>query len=336
MIRKIKVQEKESFNALAAHPLQSWEWGEFRIKTGIEVIRLGRFENKKLKETAQITIHPIPFTSYKIGYFPKGNIPSVEMLKEMRQLGNRENLIFIKLEPNVDKNYEARIKNKEFDVRKSPHPLFTCYTFHLDLTKNEEELLKAMSQKTRYNIRLAEKKGVKIKEEESGTAFNEYLKLTRETTDRQKFYAHTENYHRLMWETLGPAKIARLFTANFREKGEDHILVTWIVFLFNGILYYPYGASSTNFRNLMASNLMMWEVIKFGKKQGAKLFDMWGALGPDPNPNDPWYGFHRFKEGYGAKLTELAGSYDLVIKPAIYSVYNLMHYLRELYLKIRK
>ena len=141
-----------------------------------------------------------------------------------------------------------------------------------------------------------------------------------------------------MWETLAPSGIAHLLTASFRPQNDTQksiILVAWIVFLFNGVIYYPYGASSTLYRNVMASNLMMWEAIKFGKKHGAKIFDMWGALGPDPDPKDPWYGFHKFKQGYGATHVEFVGSYDLVIKPFLYRIYNLIHKCREIFLKVR-
>ena len=336
MIKKVEISDKKAFNKLAIHPMQSWEWGDFRLGSGIGVIRLGRYEQNKLKETAQITFHAIPFTSYNIGYFPKGGITSDEMLEHLYKTGVEKNCIFIKLEPNISQNSEFRIQNSELNVCLSPHPLFTKYTFLLDLTQSEEELLANMHHKSRYNIRLAEKKGVKIIEDNSNQAFGEYLKLMEETSKRQKFYAHTPSYHKLMWETLGRAKIARLFLAKYKNDSNDEILVAWILFLFNNTLYYPYGASSTKFRNFMPSNLMMWEAIKFGKRAGATKFDMWGALGPDPKSNDPWYGFHKFKEGYGATLTELAGSFDLVVKPFAYSIYNFIHILREIYLKIKR
>ena len=346
MIKNIERHEKNNFNKLSLHPLQSWEWGEFRLKTGIEVLRLGRYLNNKLIETALITIHPIPFTSYKIGYFPKGGIPSKEMLNELIKIGVHENLIFIKMEPNLIKNLKSKIpafaeasvgrQKPNFDIRESPHPLFTRYTFQLDLTKSEDELMQNMHHKTRYNTGLARKKGVTISEDDPDEAFKEYLKLMKETTLRQKFYAHTEYYHRLMWETLKPPKIAKLFLAKYKDEEKNHTLVAWILFLFNKVLYYPYGASSTLFRNLMPSNLMMWEVIKFGKRMGATKFDMWGALAPNPQPSDPWSGFHKFKEGYGGELVELAGSFDLIIKPSIYRMYNLAHGIRELYLKITR
>jgi lipid II:glycine glycyltransferase (peptidoglycan interpeptide bridge formation enzyme) len=113
-------------------------------------------------------------------------------------------------------------------------------------------------------------------------------------------------------------------------------LVAWILFVFHDYLYYPYGASSTKFKNTMASNLIMWEAIKYGKKLGLKYFDMWGALGHDPDPKDPWFGFHRFKEGYGPIHTEFAGSFDLVINPFAYQFYKIADKVRWLYLRIKK
>lgn len=85
----------------------------------------------------------------------------------------------------------------------------------------------------------------------------------------------------------------------------------------------------------MASNLMMWRAIKFGKELGLKKFDMWGALGENPNSKDPWYGFHKFKEGYGAKHVEFLGSYDFVIKKNLYFAYKILNKLRWILLKLK-
>jgi len=164
------------------HPLQSPGWGEFRKKTGIKVVSVNGL---------QITIHPVPHTKFTIGYLPKGPNITQTMLNELLEIGRRENCIFIQLEPNIEK---ANQKEYHFqNLYKSSHPLFTKYTFILDLTKSEEELLKNMGQKTRYNIRVAEKRGVKVIEDSSDETFEEYLRLTRETTTRQNFYAHGEN-----------------------------------------------------------------------------------------------------------------------------------------------
>jgi lipid II:glycine glycyltransferase (peptidoglycan interpeptide bridge formation enzyme) len=310
------------------HPLQSPKWGEFREKTGVKVVH---------ESGLQITIHPVPRTKFTIGYLPKGPMPTREMTELLKKIGREENCIFIQLEPNVETSENLISKIKDLGFIPASHPLFTKYTFILDLTQSEEELLKNMNQKTRYNIRVAEKKGVKITEDDSDKAFSEYLRITKETTIRQKFYAHSEKYHKLMWETLKNKTInkdelsAHLLKATYN----DETLVTWIVFILGDTLYYPYGASSSSHREVMASNVMMWEAIKFGKKLGLKRFDMWGSLGPIPDTKDAWYGFHRFKEGYGPKLTEFIGSYDFVINKNMYLVYKLMNKIRWIILRFK-
>jgi len=123
----------------------------------------------------------------------------------------------------------------------------------------------------------------------------------------------------------------RVFTAVYEEK----VLVSWIMFVFNGVLYYPYGASRSIHRDVMASNLMMWEMIRFGKQQGCKSFDMWGSLGPEPNEKDPWFGFHRFKKGFGGELVEFLGTYDLVTNPPLYPIYRIVEDLRWKALRLK-
>jgi lipid II:glycine glycyltransferase (peptidoglycan interpeptide bridge formation enzyme) len=195
-----------------------------------------------------------------------------------------------------------------------------------------------MHQKTRYNIRVAQKHDVEIVEDNSEEGFETYWKLTEETTKRQNFYAHTKTYHKLQWETLNSKKqtdnalTSHLFFAKY--KGE--ILAAWVLFIFQDTLYYPYGSSSSMHREVMASNLIMWEAIKFGKKRGLKKFDMWGAMSDTPDTKDPWYGFHRFKQGYGARHVQFIGSYDVVINPVLYELYKLADKVRWAMLKIRK
>ncbi len=316
-----------------SHPLQSLEWGEFRKKTGVKVVQ---------KNGLQLTIHNIPYLPWTIGYFPKGPLPDKKMLDELQKIGKEENCIFIQLEPNIGINTSEVAewtprRWKHLNLQSSFHPLFTKYTFILDLTKSEDELLKNMHPKTRYNIRIAQKHNVEVVEDNSDKAFETYLRLTRETTKRQGFYAHTEQYHRLMWKTLQPKMEDNKLTAHlFLAKYNGEVLVAWILFVYKDTLYYPYGASSNEYRETMASNLMMWTAIKFGKKLGLKKFDMWGALGENPDPKDPWYGFHRFKEGYGPKLVEFIGSYDLVIQPFLYQFYKVLDTFRWKLLRFSK
>ncbi|HLE49712.1 MAG TPA: peptidoglycan bridge formation glycyltransferase FemA/FemB family protein [Patescibacteria group bacterium] len=332
MIKEVGIRQRASFDRLAAHPLQSWAWGDFREKTGVAVLRLGRYQKGRLVETAQVTIHPIPRLPWKIGYWPKGVVPSKLMVEAVKKELRKRKTVLVKLEPNIlardGAERMAGFKGRPGMVR--GRPLFTRWSFWLDLNKTEDELLAGMKQKTRYNTRLAEKKGVTIIEDNSQAAFDEYWWLTEETTKRQGFYAHTRKYHQAMLLTLRQAGMAHLFKAVHEGK----TLVTWIVFILNGIIYYPYGASTRDDRNVFASNLLMWEVIKFGKNNGCKLFDMWGSPGPSPKPSDPWAGFHRFKEGYGAKLVEFVGTYDLIINPLLYWPYRIGEEVRWVILRL--
>lgn len=296
------------------HPLQSAPWGDFRKAMGIDVVRIKDW---------QFTFHTVPHTPWTIGYFPKGPKPTKDMIHELLTLGKEKKAIFIQLEPNILRSDSVDIQQLH-SLRPSRHPLFTKYTFVLDLTKSEDELMAAMHPKTRYNIRVAQKHDVVVKEDDSTEAFNAYLRLTQETTNRQGFLAHNKKYHQTMWNVLRKAGIARLFTASYKEE----VLSAWIVFVFEDTIYYPYGASSRNHREVMAPTLLLWEITKWAKKKGLKKFDLWGALGPEPNEKDPWYGFHRFKQGFNPSLVEFAGSYDLVINSPLYFFYTIADSLR--------
>lgn len=310
-------------NKIATHPLQTKEWGEFRRQWGNEI---------KIFPFGQITIHKIPHTKYKVGAFEKGLTPNKKMLDTLLSYAKKNNLIFIKLEPNfIPKNPEEKkrvvkkLKNAGCVEGKT---FFTKQTFYIDLIKNEEELMKSFSSKTRYNIRLSEKRGVRVEIDNSQGAFEKYLELTFETAKRQNFFSHTPRYHKLMWEHLhtrrveaGKEPIANLIVAKYNSK----ILTTWILFSWKDFLYYPYGASSGEFRNIMANNLVMWEAIKFGKNAGKKTFDLWGR--------EEGKGFTKFKEGYGPEIVEFIGTWDLVTSKYLYSFYRIIESVRWFVLK---
>lgn len=325
---------KKDFDSVVDHPLQSYEWGNFRQESGIKVVRRAIQKNGKILKAYQMTIHKIPGMNFNIGYLPKGFLPDKDLLADLREIGVKENCVYIQIEPNVEKEDTNDWPSKN-ELVTSFHPLFPKYTFILDITRSEDELMAQMHQKTRYNIRVAQKHGVEIKEESDEKSFEEYLHLVEETTKRQRFYSHSRDYQRILWEKLRENKNglrANLFIGKYNGK----TLVAWMLFVFKDTLYYPYGASSNENRETMASNLVMWEAIRFGKKMGLSKFDMWGSLGPDADPRDPWYGFHRFKEGYTPRLVEFVGDYDLVIKPGLYSVLKIADKARWAYLRVKR
>jgi len=327
-IRVVAPEDRKRWDAIANHPLQSWAWGDFRAAMGIDVVRIGVFEHNTLVDGWQLTFHHIPHLSYTIGYFPKGPPPSEKMLQELINLGYQKNAVSIQIEPDMlaEESFDSACQRM---LGPAHHPLFTKYTFVLDLAKTEEELLTSFHPKTRYNIRVAQKHGVTVTEDSTDRAFAAYLTLSRETTQRQKFYAHNKRYHETMWKILKDTGIAHLFTATYHNT----IISAWIVFVWKDTVYYPYGASSRSHREVMAPNLMLWEITRWAKKRGLFYFDLWGAMGPNPDTNDPWYGFHKFKEGYHPNPVEFIGSFDLIIRPFLYKLYTLADSIRWFFLK---
>ena len=324
---------KTEWNNNVDHPLQSWEWGEFREKTGVKVVREGNL---------QITIHKIPHTPWTVGYLPKGPMPSAEQTKILAKVAKENNCIFIKVEPKIEVSGDRLKLKEEMELMGfvEGRSLFTKYNFVLDVTPTIEELSATFKQKTRYNIRVAEKKGVTVEIDNSEKAFERYLELTVETTKRQGFYAHSREYHKKMWNILSNkltnqqtnGLTAHLLVAKY----QGEIITTWVLFKFNDTLYYPYGASTREHREVMANNLVMFSAIKLAKDWGLKYLDMWGALGPEPDTKDPWYGFHTFKSGYGARHVEYIGTWDYVAKPWLYKCYRAGESLRWWFLRMRK
>lgn len=336
-LRLITEKQKSIYERMATHVMQSWEWGEFRKSLGIPVLRYGLYKNGKLVSPFTLTLHKIPLVNQYVGYLPKGPFPDKNLAAALREIAREQNCAFIKLEPDVllpTTNYQLPAT-----FIPSPKPLFTKYNFVIDLTKSEKELLKNMHPKTRYNIKVAEKHGVKVEERVDEEAFKIYLKLYFETTKRQNYHGHNQSYHRQVWEILKDANMVRLLIAFYRSPASDIRLpiTAWMLFNFKDTLYYPYGGSSKAHPEVMANNLVAWEAIKSGKKLGLKKFDMWGAARvADPPRSDPFFGFHNFKKGFGGELVEYIGTFDLVLNWPVYITFNLVDKLMPLKILLLK
>lgn len=325
---------REQYNEVVHHPLQSWEWGEARKAMGTEIIRFGGYLQDELVEAYLMTIHPIPHTPYKIGYIPRSYILPSTLLDFLKEFARSNKIIFIKFEPDSNMsdvaNQAITDLKKTYNIRRSAHPLFPDWTMELGLVLSEEELLANLKSKTRYNIRLAAKKGVVIKEMNTEEGFEIFAKLYFDTTKRQHYFGHNKSYHRTIWENL-KGSLATILIAWY----ENTPLAAYELFLFKNKLYYPYGGSSEEYRNLMGANLLMWEAIRYGKKHHAETFDMWGASAPNAEDGNIFGGFTRFKEGYNAQYVEKIGSYDFIINQHAYSLYSITHRLRNWYLNLR-
>ena len=293
------------------HICQSPEWGEVKTKIGTPAVRVG---------DVQFTLHKVPFLPFNVGYCPKVDAEKIDW-EELKEAGRKHRCIFVKIEPNQPVGTQL-LSTQRLGKAK---PIFATQTILLDLTKSEEELLAGMKQKTRYNVRLAQKKGVVVEDPPKAGRSDEealeiFLKLQKETAKRQGFFVHPDKYYRTVWEVLHPKGMAHILIALVEQKTMNNEqlttpLVAWMLLKYGETFYYPYGGSSEKFKNYMASNLMMWEAIKLGKRLGCKTFDLWGATDDE---SDPWYGFTRFKLGYGGQLVSSPGAYDLVLNSLLY------------------
>lgn len=334
ILREIGPNEKELYNSFVAnspygHVIQSWEWGEFKAGQGLQVFRFGAFDNDKLLGTAQFTLHKVPKTKYHIAYLPKGPVLGSDTKKVLpafatsfKDLADTYQLVFVKVEPNVEygtESWEDALNLAGF--QKSPKWIFTEFNFLLDLRPSEEEILARMHEKWRYNIRLSERKGVTITEEDSTEALEEHIRLQKETAKRQKFLLHADKYYHDLWAALRPKKMIYLLTA----KHEGKTLASWLVMHFGKTIYYPYGASANFGREVMPVHALAWKTIQLGKSLGCESFDMWGAADPEVGSSQDIWGSHVFKEGFGPKLVRYVGTYDLVFKSSYYRLFNLAY-----------
>jgi lipid II:glycine glycyltransferase (peptidoglycan interpeptide bridge formation enzyme) len=310
------------------HIVQSPAWEKLKSNYGTETVRVGDLFYTK---------HPIPLTGKYFAYCPKVDPFTVDFDPLRKSLENN-NCISANFDvPNVltdsEKAQEAVDLFEQAGCVKSPKDTFTPYNLLLDLERDEDTLLADMHSKHRYNIRYAKKNGVVVRQGSGDADFEIFYDLAIKTSKRQGFYIHPKKYYRLIWDILGEQGIAKTLIAEY----EGTPLASWMFFVYDNVLYYPYGGSSSEHLNLHASNLVGWEGILLGKREGCEVFDMWGANADPDDREDPEWGFTNFKKKFGARHVEYIDSYDLVLDPLMYRGFNVANCLRWRVLKaIRK
>ena len=187
-----------------------------------------------------------------------------------------------------------------------------------------------MKQKTRYNIRLAQRKGVTIREGGIDDLAIFY-ELSQITAARDGFGIHTLAYYEAAYRFFAPDGCALLIAEIQAEsKGQPEPLAALMVFRQGETAYYLYGASSNRHRNLMPAYLLQWAAIEWAKRQGCGRYDLWGIPDAEPavleaeftNRHDGLWGVYRFKRGFGGQVVRSLGAFDYVYRPALYRAYR--------------
>ncbi|MFH1899217.1 MAG: peptidoglycan bridge formation glycyltransferase FemA/FemB family protein [Patescibacteria group bacterium] len=297
---------------MARHVLQSELWEKFKNSYGTPAVRVGN---------VLYTKHKIPFSSDFYAYSPRVNPFDIDFDRVKASLEENSCVAIHFDVPNVIK--ESSDSERAINIFKdrcspSTRDEFAKGNFLLDLTRPEEELLNNMHKKHRYNVKYAQGKGVVVRQSTDDADFDIFYNLYSETGGRAKFFARSKNYMEKAWRTFRDAGCGRFVIAELDGKP----LTAWLLINYDNVLYYPYGGSTNEDRNVQSSCLVGWEAIKLGKKLGCTLFDMWGASEDMSNKSDPYFGFSLFKEKFGAKHVVYIPSYDFVLNAPVYKLFT--------------
>ncbi len=345
------VHEREDWNrGLASlptpHVLQTWEWGQVKRQTGWHPLPLRLQTSNRIQGQALILRRRLPALPWALGYVPKGPIvdwsdpDAVEaMLAMLERTARQQRLLFLKIDPDVDPNTPTgqaiiqRLTSRGW--RPSPQAIQFRNTVLVDLRGTEEELLARMKSKWRYNIRLARRRGVRVRE---GTVADlpRFYALYEETARRDAFLIRPYAYYEHTWRTFMSSEMAVLLLAEW----EGTTIAGLMLFLFGSRAWYMYGASASGeVRKHMPNHLLQWEAMRTARARGCSVYDMWGA--PDVlDERDPMWGVYRFKMGFGGTFQRWIGAWDFPVYPRAYHIYvstlpRVMHTLSRALTRLR-
>ena len=321
-----------------AHPLQSWTWGEFKSRWGWDTVpcllTIAESSWNPLA-AAMILKRKVPRSPYSILYVPKGPILNYNdgplrrvVLAELENIARQEKAIFIKIDPDVVKSWGVEEErpspigskfSKELAQRgwrSSAEQIQFRNTVEIDLKQSEDKIMAAMKQKTRYNIRLAGRKGIDIKHG-SPADFPAIIQMYQETAERDGFTIRPAAYYLDIWQSFYDANMAHPIIAEY----EGEPIAAVVLIKFDQTVIYMYGASTHKERNRMPTYLLQWEAIRWAKEQGADIYDMWGAPSEFEETDQLW-GVWRFKKGFNGQVVRHIGAWDYVNKPLWYWLYT--------------
>ena len=320
--------------------LQSEEWRKFQEAVGRKTYSIIGDDFK-----ASVVEHCLPIVGKYI-YIPRGPIMPIsnfqfpisnkisnsndqisKQIQELINLAKKNKAGWIRIEPANVEILEAIRCNTKYSIRKAPHDVQPKEIFLIDITKSEEQILAEMKAKTRYNIKLAEKKGVKIvvsgKQQAVSTSYiNEFLRLVNVTACRNRIVCHPENYYRKMIEII-PGDILKLYVAEYQGR----VIAANLVIFYGDTCTYLHGASDDEYRNVMAPYMLQWKQITDAKAAGCIRYDFGGISSRNTKHetrNNSWGGITKFKLGFSlnTKSTKFPGSYDIIISPVKYWGYR--------------
>ena len=347
-VRYKKISQKEWDSLLLylpdTHFMQSSLWANIKKENGWKPHYLVWQKNEEIIFAGAMVLERkisfFRFICLKIHYVPKGPLfistnegDLNQVLSDLTSFSRQNKGIFIKIDPdlifdtegeisdtgfklNINTKYKEKIKSQSW-IEASEQIQFKN-TIIIPLDKPSDQILMGMKQKTRYNIRLSEKKGVKVRIGEKADLENLYH-LYAETAIRDNFVIRSQEYYLNVWSQFMEAGYCEPIIAEF----EGEILAAVIIYFFAGKAYYIYGMSSEKRRNLMATYLLQWKAILRAKEKNCKYYDLWGAP-EEISESDRMWGVYKFKIGFGGIFIKTVGAWDFPTNKTGYFVYNII------------
>ncbi len=276
--------------------------------------------------------------------FANDHLAAENLLNNIAQRSRQNQIGWLRVEPQKKTDLELIRKfaqKNKFKLLKTKKDHQPAQTLMLDLTQKEEDILAQMKSKTRYNLRLAQRKGIEIVQSQKLSDIEQFLKLLKITAQRDGIVNHSDEHYRNFFR-LGNERV-KLFLA----KDGEEVLAGALVTFYGQVATYLHGASGNQKRNKMPTFLLHWEIIRFAKQQGMKKYDWGGTKLEAVEKGDKityqaadtaWAGISRFKLGFcpNQKPVDFVGCYDLVFSPFRYSIYRLLQIAVELKKKLKK
>ncbi len=309
-----------------AHMLQTSEWGELKADFGWKPVHI-------LVEGsgAQVLFRELPL-GLTVAYMPKPVFSdrlskvSPQFWFELDAICKKHHAVFLKVELDVWEDsfsLQSVLLKGMVRMRESAHNIQPPRTMIVSLQMSDDEILARMKQKTRYNIRLAKKKGVTVRAWDDLPGFHQMMLVTG---GRDGFNIDSLGYYQRAYELFKPAGMAELLVAEYEKRP----LAALMVFASGRRAWYVYGASNTEERNRMPTYLLQWEAMRWAKLRGCEEYDLWGVPDVDEETleanfterHDGLWGVYRFKRGFGGELKRAVQAMDRVYNPLLYWLYS--------------
>jgi len=297
MIKFSKDSNREDWNQFVTENngsfLQSYEWAEFQKKCGKKAFR---FKVDGLQ--AVLIKEKFSF------YIPYGPVVTDKDALPRLFAQAKNDCAFLRIEPYINLDFDF----KHFSTRRSQPQK----TLILDLKKSEQEILAGFQKTARYNVGLAQRRGVKVLiKNEYNPEFYRILKLTAK---RDNFKPFNESHYKNLFDVKSDDFNVKMFLGEFEEK----IIAAYILVVFGNRATALHGSFNTDYKKLKPANLLTWERIKYAKERGCKIFDFWGI------DKKRWPGFTEFKKSFGGKEFEYPKGVEVVFNPLKYQAYRIL------------